>query len=137
MHFCFFQTHKPPRFFYKTEQRSFSFPISNFVFFCNCEKKLPKNQYIAAKSYTTGNGASSVNKGNCDFFFFSSLWSPFGTLKVTANLCGALPENFRVNLGDEKRSLKRIVLGAKIPAVPNCGNPHPGVAARGNLSPLN
>lgn len=48
--------------------KKFSFPISNFVFFCNCKKKLLKNQYIVAKSYTIRNGASLVNKGNCNFF---------------------------------------------------------------------
>lgn len=87
MHFCFFPTHKTPRLFYKTEQRSFpSRSVISFSFVI-VKKKLPKNRYIAAKSYTSGNGASSVNKGNCDFF--PSLWSPFSTLKVTANLFGA------------------------------------------------
>lgn len=46
--------------------KRFFFPISNFVFFCKCKKKLLKNQYIVVKSHTVGNGASLVNKGNCN-----------------------------------------------------------------------
>lgn len=35
-----------------------------------------------------------------------------------------LPENLKVNLGYEEKSLKRIVLGVKIPDVLNYSNPH-------------
>lgn len=87
MHFYFFQTHtKKTLFLLQNRTKKFSYPISNFVFFCNCKKKLLENQYIVAKSYTTGNGASLVNKGNCNSF--SSLWSPFSACKVIANLFG-------------------------------------------------
>lgn len=78
VHFYFFQPHKK-LFLLQNRTKTFSFPISNFVFFCNCKKKLLKNQCIVAKSYT-----SLVNKGNCHFP--PSLWSPFSTCKVTANL---------------------------------------------------
>lgn len=93
MHFCFFQAHKE-LFLLQNRTKKFSFPISNFVFFCNCKKKLLKNQYIVAKSYTIGNGASLVNKGNCNFFplfghpLVHSRWLP---ICVVLLLCSPTP----------------------------------------------